>query len=351
MTSDRGGVAATIARAPGRVNLMGDHTDYNQGLALPMAIDLSTTVTFTPGDSDHLTLTSPLSPEAVDLALDMPVERGAIAERVPPWARMAAGVVAQVNPRTGGSLDSSSTVPTGAGLSSSASFCVAMALALGWEAEPRVTATMCQRAEELAGSDVGLMDPLVITAARAGSALMVDFSDVSWQPVPLPETFAVLIVDSGERRSLTSTAYNARRAECEAAAIELKVPLGRAEEADLPGILDPLLRKRTRHVVREVERVRSMVEAFAAGNLAAAGSLMSESHRSLAQDFEVSTPGLDELVALLSSLPGVAGARLTGAGFGGCVVALAEHGAIDPERWPGRCWIVSASGRAAVEGS
>jgi galactokinase len=332
------------------VNLIGDHTDYNEGLALPMAIDLSTEVTFIPDESERITVISGVSPEPATFSVELPVDRDVIAAAVPAWARMAAGITVQVRPSTGGTVHASSTVPTAAGLSSSASFCVALALSLGWEAEPRVTAVLCQRAESLAGSDVGLMDPLVIAAAKAGTSLMVDFATVTWRPVTVPPAAAVVVVDSGERRSLTSTAYKARRAECDAAAIELKAPLGRAEEADLPGLLDPVLRKRTRHVVRECERVRAMGRALEAGDLRSAGNLMLESHRSLAGDFEVSTPRLDALVHELTAIPGVHGARLTGAGFGGCVVALSEHGAVDPGRWPGRCWIVAPSDGAAVVG-
>jgi galactokinase len=337
-----------VARAPGRVNLIGDHTDYNEGLALPMAVDLATEVSFTETGADTLELRSALDPAPAYLAIDVPFDPDALAAVTPAWARLAAAVLAQSRPPSGGTAYVTSTVPVGAGLSSSAAFCVALAMALGVEGSPSLMARLGQRAEAAVGSEVGLMDPLVSAGAQPGNALLIDFSTVSYEAVPMPAGAEVVVVHSGEHRLLRRTPYAARRAECEAAAIELGRPLGMAEEADLPGFADSLLRRRVRHVVSECRRVREMVVAFAAGDVAGAGRIMVESHWSLSGDFEASTPRVDELVESLLVRPGVLGARMTGGGFGGCVVALAEPGALDPADWPGWAWRLSAAGGATV---
>jgi len=200
------------------------------------------------------------------------------------------------------------------------------------------------------GSEVGLMDPLVISGARAGRGMLIDFADLNYEHVPVPSQADVVIVDSGERRALKDSPYAARRAECEAAAIQLGYPLGKAEEADIAGLPDPVLRRRTRHVVRECERVRNFAAALRAGDLAAAGDLMLESHLSLAWDFESSTPGIDELVESLVEVTGVHGARITGGGFGGCVVVLADAGALDSVSPGARAWKVTPAAGATVTG-
>jgi galactokinase len=257
-------------------------------------------------------------------------------------------VLAQSRPPRGGTCRIASTVPAGAGLSSSAACCVALAMAFGVAAPPLPVARLCQRAEAAAGADVGLMDPLVIAGATAGHALLVDFATLATEPVAVPPGLDVVVVHSGQARRVGAGLYAARRAECDAAAVAVGVPLGRAGEVDVPGLLDPTLRARARHVVGECRRVRELAAALAAGDAAGAGALMLESHRSLAGDFASSTPVVDALVDELAAVPGVHGARMTGAGFGGCVVALAEPGALDPARWPGRAWLVHACGGATV---
>lgn len=323
------------AYAPGRVNLIGDHTDYNEGLALPMAIDRGVDATFTETGTTLLHCVSTAYPQPAAIPVDVPLDPRVIRSLEPPWARLAAAVVAQVAPRQGGVVRIDSALPEGAGLSSSAAFCVALALALGFEGDPQTVARMVQRAEAAAGSDVGLMDPLVSMGGVAGHALLIDFATVSYDAVPLPDGLEVVVVHSGVPRRLAHTPYAARRAECDAASLELGRPVGRAEEADVPGILDPLLRRRTRHVVTECSRVRDMAGALAEGDVSRAGRLMGESQRSLAEDFEASTPEVDALVATLGAAPGVYGARMTGGGFGGCVVVLAEAGALDVASLPG----------------
>ena len=165
-----------VARAPGRVNLIGDHTDYNEGLALPMAIDLGVEVTLTEGDDDQVVVTTAFDPEPAVLSLDLPFDPDSLQTISPPWARMVGAVLALARPARGGTARVTATLPPAAGLSSSAACCVALALAFGVTAPPLTMARMCRRAEAAAGADVGLMDPLVIMAAEAGHALLIDFS-------------------------------------------------------------------------------------------------------------------------------------------------------------------------------
>ncbi len=327
------------AFAPGRVNLIGDHTDYNAGLALPMAIQLGVEVEYHPDDRAVLVVESDLDPSPAAIPLSGPP--GPLA----PWSRLAAAVLDQVRPAVGGRVVVRSDLPVGGGLSSSAAFSVALALALGATGDPLTLARLCQRAERAVGVPVGLMDPLVVMAARSRRALLVDFDTLRTEQVPVPEGAVVTVVDSGTARRLDATAYATRRAECEAAAGFVGRPLGRASPADAERVADPLLRRRARHVTTETARVRAFARALERVDLVEAGRLMTESHRSLADDFEVSTAALDELVERLCSTPGVYGARLTGAGFGGCVVALS---AAPLERGGGRAWEVRASAGARV---
>ncbi len=339
-------------RCPGRVNLIGDHTDYNGGIAMPMAIDLYTEAVFRPdGSKTTITITSEAEPDPATFPADLDPDPDRIRAMEPAWARTAAAIVALLRTSSGGSLAITGNLPLGAGLSSSAAFEVATALALGLEGDPVTIATFCRHAGELAtGVPAGLMDQLTVTSATAGHALLIDFSDLTTQPVPIPENVEVVVVHSGESRSLAKSAYAARRAECEAASFHVG-ELGQVAPSDVQGLPDPLLRRRARHVTTECERVRAFAEALAGGRPEEAGKLMLESHRSLAEDFEVSTPGLDSLVERLSGLPRVYGARLTGAGFGGCVVALCEPGTVDVARYPSGAWVVSPSAAATVTGT
>ncbi|MGA2521751.1 MAG: galactokinase family protein [Acidimicrobiales bacterium] len=345
-----GTAAGALRRAwsPGRVNLIGDHTDYNAGVALPMAVDLGTTVTFVPGDSGRVVLRSDRDPDPADVDLDTALHPERLRSVEPRWARYVAAVVAAVRPGHGGQGTVTTTLPVGAGLSSSAALEVATALALGFEGDHLTMARTCQRAEQAAtGVPTGIMDQLVVSAARPGHALFVDFADLSTRHVPVPDGVDIVVVHSGEERALDRSAYATRRAECDAAAHRLG-PLGEVSPQVAGAIPDPLLRRRARHVASECERVRHFARALARGDLAEAGQLMTASHRSLAGDFEVSTPALDALVDRLTQTPGVFGARLTGAGFGGCVVALAEPGAVDLTAYRSGAWRVRAAGGASL---
>ncbi len=344
------------AVGPGRVNLIGDHTDYNRGLALPMAIGLGVTVTFTPSDDPALVVTSSsfADPAVVPLGADP-------ASLEPPWGRLVGAVAAVTRWQTGGTVTIGSTLPVGSGLSSSAALAVALASVFGTGATPEGTpervARLCREAEHRIGVPVGLMDPLVCAGGRAGHAMLIDFDGggdtpddedvVTTRQIPLPAEAEFVVVDSGQRRSLSTSAYADRVAECRAAA-GLVGPLGRCRPDDLAAIHDPVLRRRARHVVAECARVRATVDALVADDLDGVGALLTAGHRSLAEDFAVSTPQVDELVGVLGSLPGVFGARMTGAGFGGCVVALTRPGAVDTDAWPTPAWRVQATDGALV---
>jgi galactokinase len=331
------------AFAPGRVNLIGDHTDYNEGVALPMAIDLGTVVTFSPDGGYRVVLRSAGEPDPADVDVHFPMDPDKLQAVEPRWARYVAGMVAAVRPYTGGRGTVETNLPVGAGLGSSAALEVAVSLALGFEGQPVTMARTCQRAEQAAtGVPTGLMDQWIVTGGIAGCALLLDFAEMAAAPVTIPEGAEIVVVHSGERRSLDRSGYAARRAECEAAAYRLG-PLGRVDANDVNAIRDPVLRKRARHVMTECERVRWFAHALFEGNLEAAGQHMTASHVSLAQDFEVSTTALDELVGRLVVTPGVYGARLTGAGFGGCAVALADPGAVDVVAMKTPAWRVRAS--------
>jgi galactokinase len=233
-------------------------------------------------------------------------------------AELASGFVGHV----------SSTVPVGVGLSSSAALEVAVALALGFDGDARAVALVCQRAEQLATrTPTGIMDQLVSAAGVSGHALLIDCATLAIDLVPLPPTVDVVVIPSGTTRTVAGSAYAERAAEC-ARAEHTVGPLRMASLADVARVRDPVVRARARHVVTENERVRRFAAALRAGDVGAAGGLMSESHASLRDDFEVSTPALDAIVERMMGVPGVHGARLSGAGFGGCVVALTDPGVL-----------------------
>src|SRR2546430_3933927 len=309
-------------RAPGRVNLIGDHTDYHDGFVLPLAVDRDCVVAAHPRDDGRVTVRSVELEGAVDVVADGGDEPSSVE---PAWGRYVAGVVRALADagRAPVGLDAalSSTVPVGSGLSSSAALEVAIALALadaaGFRPPEAELARACQRGEYLAtGVPSGVMDQLVALLGRADDALLIDCRTLTAEPIALPDALAVLVVHSGLSRTLATSAYAERRADGERVAARLGVPALR--DASLDAVRDE---PRARHVVTENQRVLQFADALRAGDTTALGSLMVASHASLRDDYAVSTPELDLAVDLLVE-HGAAGARLTGAGFGGCVVAL-----------------------------
>jgi galactokinase len=316
-------------RAPGRANLIGEHTDYNDGFVLPVALDLATWVCGRPADG-VLRLDSLDRPGTVevDLASGAGPEEG--------WGRYVTGVVRALRDAGVGLRGFAgvlaSDLPLGGGLSSSAALELAVArVVLAEELPPAELARICQRAENhYVGMRVGVMDQLACASGRAGHALLVDCRSLAVRPVPFPSALRVLVIDSAVQRELSDSAYNQRRAQCEQAAEALGVAALR--DADLALLerhrdrLDPVVYRRARHVVTEDARVLEATRALEAGAVAKLGPLFAAAHRSMAEDYEASTPELDLLVELATATRGVAAARLTGAGFGGCTVNLVEFG-------------------------
>jgi galactokinase len=303
------------ASAPGRVTLLGEHTDYNEGRALAIATPQRTSVTAAHGPKDSVeVVSSDLGTAATSLA----------SPSGPPFVRIAAAL-ARAAGTPGVRLSVSSELPIGAGLSSSAAYAVATALALGVSGDPVSVATACQSAERAAGSDVGLLDQLVVLLASRGAVVDLDFYGPTWTSIALPDAIGLTVVDSGERRTIARSAYRSRRDECEDAARVLG-PLGRATRDGLASIDDPVLRRRARHVVSECERVLAAREALAREDLDAFGRLVDASHASLRDDFDASTPHVETARDQLRGMPGVVGVRLTGAGFGGALLVVHDPG-------------------------
>lgn len=333
------------ACAPGRVNLLGEYVDFAGGPVLPMAIDLATTVEVEVLDNGVVELRSPDEPEPVAVAVSETEP-----DRVHPrWGRYVAGIVNELRAAgravAGARGTVTTTLPIGAGLSSSAALELAVALALGFDGTPEELALLGQRAEQSAsGVPCGVMDQLASATGRAGHALLMDCGTLQVTPVRLPEGWQVLVAHSGQARELAGSAYAERRAATEAAA-EIVGPLPVADPAAIEALDDPVLRRRARHVRSECERVREV--ARSGFDRAVVAEALRASHNSLREDFEVSTPALDRLVEHLEAEPGVIGARLTGAGFGGCVVALVDGGA-EPDVAAWRHWWVQAADGAHV---
>ncbi|HUS68568.1 MAG TPA: galactokinase [Kofleriaceae bacterium] len=340
---DRHGRAPRLFAAPGRVNLIGEHTDYNDGFVMPVAIDRATVVAAAPRADRRLVVTSLDAGATLDLDLD-----ALGAGRTGTWGDYVAGVAAQIARRgvmlVGADVVLASDVPTGAGLSSSAALEMSLGVALvalaGAELDRVSLAQAAQAAEhEFVGTRCGIMDQFIAGLGRAGHALLIDCRSLESTLVPLAiGDRRIVLCDSKVKHDLATSAYNERRAACERAVELLRpaLPGIRAlrdvtpEELDRHrGLLPPEIARRAAHVVGENARTLAAAGALRAGDLAEVGRLMAESHRSLRDDYEVSGPELDLLVAVAADTPGVTGARMTGGGFGGCTVNLVEADAID----------------------
>ncbi len=332
--------ATLVVRAPGRVNLIGEHTDYNEGLVLPCAIDRAVFAAAAPREDGRLRVASRELGEVGEIEVDAPGHR----ER--DWLDYVRGVVAAFRdeglPTPGLDLALASDLPRESGLSSSAALELAVATTLaaaaGRAPEGAELARLAHRAEsEFVGVPCVRMDQLASALGRRDHALRIDCRDFDVQPVPLPGArLRILIVDSGVRRRLAAGGYARRRAECEAGfaaaraagALEPGARAWRDVGAErlgvLEGVLEPALFRRARHVITENGRVEACVRALAVGDLARAGAQLRAGQASLRDDFEVSVPELDALCELADAAPGCLGSRLTGAGFGGCTVHLVE---------------------------
>jgi galactokinase len=321
--------ADVLVRAPGRANLIGEYTDVNEGWVLPVALELATVMAGRTGGG-VLRLRSLDLPDEGTVEIDLATGSGPSSG----WGRYATAVV-EVLREQGRAVRGfngvlASDVPIGAGLSSSAALEVAVALAvLDEPVDPLALAQLCQRAENVGvGVQSGLMDQLASTGSKVGTALLLDCRELTTDHVPLPEGLGVLVVDSVVSRDLSSSAYNERRVQCEQAAADLGVRSLR--DATLESLeerwssMDDVVRRRARHVITENARVLELAEVLRSGDRGPLGALLAASHESLRADFEVSTPELDQLVASAVATPGVVASRMTGAGFGGCIVSLVE---------------------------
>lgn len=325
---------ARIFRAPGRVNLIGEHTDYSEGFVMPVAIGFATYVAAAPRDDGKLIIYSEhyASAEHIDLATAAPRRH---------WSDYVVGVAIELLRMglvlEGANLLVSGEVPLGSGLSSSAAIEVATALALlgmaGKQAGRSEIALICQRAENnFVGARCGIMDQFIACNGQAGHALMLDCRSLEFQLVPMPSGVSIVVCNTLVRHAIAGGEYNRRRQQCESAARKLGVTVLR--DVSRPDFqrreqdLTDLERKRARHVIGENTRVAEFAKALQEDDRPYVGRLMAESHRSLRDDFEVSCRELDIMVELANQVDGTIGARMTGGGFGGCTVNLVSEDAV-----------------------
>jgi galactokinase len=330
-----------IVRAPGRVNLLGEHVDYNDGFVLPAAIDRATYIVFSPTGSDLSALVAvDMNQQASFTPQTMPAKTQADGSPLPEWATYPAGVMWALKEENlsapGMNAVFASDVPRGSGLSSSASVEMAFVIAWqtlgGWTLPPMKRALLGQKAEnQYVGVNCGIMDQFASACGVENKLLLLDCRSLEWKTIPLSDDVSIVIADTSVRRKLTSGEYNKRRFACEEAVRLLK--------QDLPDIrslrdvsveefnrfadkLPEEVYKRARHVVKEIERSNQAEALLEAGNIRRFGELMNECHASLRDDYEVSSPELNAMANIAQTLDGCYGARLTGAGFGGCTVNL-----------------------------
>ena len=337
----RFGTPTAIFRAPGRVNLIGEHTDYNDGFVLPAAIEFYCWVAVAPRSDQKFVVHSENFNETVEANLDSISSAGKNHWTNYPlgvaWALQGAG-----NRLRGANLLISGEVPLGAGLSSSAAIEVAVGFALlrqsGCTINRTELALLCQKAEnEFVGARCGIMDQFVSCHGRSTHTLLLDCRSLEYKLVKLPPGLQLVICNTMVKHEIGSSQYNVRRAECEEGVRSLSkvlpgihalrdVSLARLEEHRT--LLKPTVYSRCRHVITENDRVQNAVRVFESGDIHSLGPLMRDSHRSLRDDYEVSCKELDLMVEIASAQPGVIGARMTGGGFGGCTINLVESNAV-----------------------
>jgi galactokinase len=331
-----GGRPTLLVRAPGRVNLIGEHTDYNDGFVLPMAINRAVWIALRPRPDGQVKLYSQDFQETSTFSIHSPGQPGKSWDdyvKGTAWALKQQGFALQ-----GWEGVMAGDIPIGAGLSSSAAVEMATGQAFaalsGWEWEPERMARVGQQAEtDWIGVHGGLMDQMVSAGARAGHAMWLDCRSLQVEHVPIPAGVLVAVLDTTTRRRLVDSAYNQRFDECQAAARHFGVlALRDVDEATFTrrmGGLDELTARRARHVIHENRRVQQAVEALRSDRMEEFGQILNASHASLRDDFEVSSPVLDQIVACAVQIPGCLGARMTGAGFAGCAMAILRVEAAD----------------------
>ena len=339
-----GSAPAYMVRAPGRVNLLGEHVDYNDGFVLPAAIDRATYIAFSPTGTELATLTAvDMNQQAAFTPQTIQSKTQADGSPLPEWGHYPAGVMWALSGEglstPGMNAVFASDVPRGSGLSSSASVELAFATAWqalgGWNLPPMQRALLGQKAEnQYVGVNCGIMDQFASACGVENKLLLLDCRSLEWKTIPLPGEVSIVIADTTVRRKLTSGEYNKRRDACEEAVRLLK--------QDLPDIkslrdvsveqfnrfaekLPEVVSKRARHVVEEIERSNQAEALLEAGNIVHFGELMNQCHASLRDLYEVSSPELNAMASIAQPLDGCYGARLTGAGFGGCTVNLVER--------------------------
>jgi len=336
------GQDAEVYRAPGRVNLIGEHTDYNEGFVFPAAIDMFTWVAIAPRDDRQISVCSENLQKAAEFKLS--------AESRSPsrdWSSYVSGVATVLEQNgyrlKGANILIRSEVPIGSGLSSSAALEVAVAFALlansGLAIDRERLARLCQKAEnDFVGMRCGIMDQLASACCRRGNAMLLDCRSLGYRMFHLPPNLRLVICNSMVKRELAASAYNERRAECEEGLriLARRFPEVRAlRDATMAQLeacrteLTPVVFKRCRHVITEDQRVTQAADALEHNRMDDLRRAMTESHTSLRGDYEVSCSELDLLVELANRVPGVVGARMTGAGFGGCTINLVEAGSVD----------------------
>lgn len=339
-----GSTPAVVAQAPGRVNLIGEHTDYNDGYVLPCALDFATLVAAGKRDDDQIHVVAADFADACDqFGAALPIAHHPQGG----WPDYVRGVLSVLRaagmPACGVNLAIAGNVPLGAGLSSSASLEVALCVALrqlfGLEQfDNQTLARLAQRAEnQFVGCQCGIMDQLISACGQAGHALLIDCRSLATTPVPMPAGVAIMIVESKVRRGLVDGEYNLRRQQCEAAALAMGVNKLRDASLSLleqySATLDATIARRARHIITDSARAEQAVVALASGDLQRMGELMAASHISMRDDFAITVPAIDQLVELLQQAIGPqGGARMTGGGFGGCAVALLPAQQVDAVR-------------------